>query len=131
MYGLTTGSMRTGTAHARAARTEERLPKDGSAVHIQPPAGDVGGQADERAGDLLGRGLPPQRDGRVELPLRVLDRRGIVRDVHGAVDAATYPVLIAVARFQPISATALTGELGLDRSVISRRASRLTAAPAC
>ena len=52
----------------------------------------------------------------------------IVRDVHAAVDPATYPVLVAVARFQPVSAAALTAELGLDRSVISRRASRLIAA---
>ncbi|MFB8277622.1 MarR family winged helix-turn-helix transcriptional regulator [Nocardia colli] len=41
------------------------------------------------------------------------------------VDPATYPVLSALDRFGPRSAAALTAEIGLDRSVTSRHASRL------
>lgn len=41
------------------------------------------------------------------------------------VDEATYPVLSALGRFGPRSAAALAAEIGLDRSVTSRHATRL------
>ena len=43
------------------------------------------------------------------------------------VDEATYPVLSGLGRFGPLSAAALGAELGLDRSVVSRHATRLEA----
>lgn len=41
------------------------------------------------------------------------------------VDVSTYPVLSALGRFGPRSAAALSAEIGLDRSVTSRHATRL------
>lgn len=43
----------------------------------------------------------------------------------GGLDEATYPVLSALGRFGPLSAAALGAEIGLDRSVVSRHATRL------
>ena len=40
----------------------------------------------------------------------------------------TYPVISALARFGPLSAAQLSEETGIDRSVVSRRATRLEAA---
>ncbi|MDH6132198.1 DNA-binding MarR family transcriptional regulator [Kitasatospora sp. MAA4] len=45
-----------------------------------------------------------------------------------AVDEVSYPVLSGLARTGPCSAADLAGEVGLDRSGVSRRASRLEAA---
>ena len=45
----------------------------------------------------------------------------------GNLDEATYPVLSALGRFGPLSAAALGAEIGLDRSVVSRHATRLEA----
>lgn len=42
-----------------------------------------------------------------------------------AVDEVTYPVLSGLARFGPCSAADLATEIGLDRSGVSRRATRL------
>ncbi len=50
----------------------------------------------------------------------------LVDGVHDAVDAASYPVLSGVARLQPVTAAALGSAVGLDRSVVSRRAAALT-----
>lgn len=52
----------------------------------------------------------------------------LVRGVHDALDVAAYPVISGVARAAPISATALGEEIGLDRSIVSRRAARLIVA---
>jgi len=52
----------------------------------------------------------------------------ITDELGGVVDSATYPVLSAVDRIGPSSAAALGVEIGLDRSVVSRRASRLVGA---
>jgi DNA-binding MarR family transcriptional regulator len=52
----------------------------------------------------------------------------VTDEVGGVVDSATYPVLSAVDRIGPSSAAALGAELGLDRSVVSRRASCLVGA---
>ncbi len=41
------------------------------------------------------------------------------------VDATTYPVLSGIARWQPISATNLALEIGIDRTATTRYASRL------
>lgn len=41
------------------------------------------------------------------------------------VDSTTYPVLSGVARWQPISATNLAQEIGIDRTATTRYASRL------
>jgi DNA-binding MarR family transcriptional regulator len=49
----------------------------------------------------------------------------VTHELGGVVDSATYPVLSAVDRIGPSSAAALGVEIGLDRSVVSRRASRL------
>jgi DNA-binding MarR family transcriptional regulator len=52
----------------------------------------------------------------------------ITDELGGVVDSATYPVLSAVDRIGPSSAAVLGVEIGLDRSVVSRRASRLVGA---
>ncbi|MFG1792102.1 MarR family winged helix-turn-helix transcriptional regulator [Nocardia sp. NPDC049149] len=61
--------------------------------------------------------------------LRRRTREGIYAELAGgldpAVDTATYPVLSALARRGPSSAAALAVEIGLDRSVTSRHATRL------
>ena len=49
----------------------------------------------------------------------------LVLGVHEALDAAAYPVISGLARTGPMTATALGEEIGLDRSVVSRRAARL------
>lgn len=48
--------------------------------------------------------------------------------VHDGLDEATYPVMSGVSRFGPLSAAQLAEEIGLDRSVVSRHASRLVEA---
>ena len=45
-----------------------------------------------------------------------------------ALDEATYPVISGLARFGTRSAAQLAEEIGLDRSVVSRHAARLTQA---
>ena len=65
-------------------------------------------------------GVLLQRSFRTELYAVLVD------GVHDAVDAASYPVLSGVARRQPVTAAALGGVVGLDRSVVSRRAAALT-----
>jgi DNA-binding MarR family transcriptional regulator len=45
-----------------------------------------------------------------------------------ALDEATYPVISALDRYGPRSAAQLAEDIGLDRSVVSRHASRLAAA---
>jgi DNA-binding MarR family transcriptional regulator len=45
-----------------------------------------------------------------------------------ALDPSTYPVISGLARFGPLSAAQLAEEIGIDRSVVSRHASRLEAA---
>jgi DNA-binding MarR family transcriptional regulator len=61
--------------------------------------------------------------------LRRRTREGIYAELteglDAAVDTATYPVLSALARWGPRSAAALAVEIGLDRSVTSRHATRL------
>ncbi|WP_433196133.1 MarR family winged helix-turn-helix transcriptional regulator [Nocardia sp. CA-107356] len=61
--------------------------------------------------------------------LRRRTREGIYAELteglDPAVDTATYPVLSALARWGPRSAAALAVEIGLDRSVASRHATRL------
>ncbi|MFI6170723.1 MarR family winged helix-turn-helix transcriptional regulator [Nocardia sp. NPDC051052] len=61
--------------------------------------------------------------------LRRRTREGIYAELtqgmDPAVDTATYPVLSALARWGPRSAAALAAEIGLDRSVTSRHATRL------
>jgi DNA-binding MarR family transcriptional regulator len=48
--------------------------------------------------------------------------------VGDALDESTYPVISALARFGPRSAAQLSEEIGIDRSVVSRHASRLVEA---
>ncbi|MFG1925246.1 MarR family winged helix-turn-helix transcriptional regulator [Cryptosporangium sp. NPDC048952] len=48
--------------------------------------------------------------------------------LHDAVDPAAYPVLSGIDRYGPSTAAALGHRIGLDRSIVSRRAARLTAA---
>jgi DNA-binding MarR family transcriptional regulator len=48
--------------------------------------------------------------------------------VADGLDGATYPVLSGVARTGPVSAARLGQEIGLDRSIVSRRAARLVSA---
>ena len=52
----------------------------------------------------------------------------LTTNVHRAVDPAAYPVLSGVARLGPISAATLGHEIGLDRSIVSRRAAALIGA---
>jgi hypothetical protein len=46
-------------------------------------------------------------------------------DLDPAIDEATYPVVSGLARLGPRSAAQLAVELGIDRSVVSRHATRL------
>ena len=45
-----------------------------------------------------------------------------------SLDEATYPVISGLARYGPMSAARLAEEIGLDRSVVSRHATRLARA---
>lgn len=76
----------------------------------------VGHEVADALGQLLRRGT------RANLYARLTEGLG------PAVDEVTYPVLSGLARTGPRSAADLAGEIGLDRSGVSRRASRLEAA---
>ncbi|GAB2699910.1 MarR family winged helix-turn-helix transcriptional regulator [Kitasatospora kifunensis] len=54
--------------------------------------------------------------------------RGLTEGLGEGVDELTYPVLSGLARTGPCSAAELAPEVGLDRSGVTRRASRLEAA---
>jgi DNA-binding MarR family transcriptional regulator len=77
---------------------------------------DPGAQIAEALGLLLRRGA----------------RSGLYRELTAglgdAVDELTYPVLSGLARMGPRTAAALADDVGLDRSGVSRYASRLEAA---
>jgi DNA-binding MarR family transcriptional regulator len=79
-------------------------------------AGD--GIADELAGAL---GQLLLRNNRARLYDSIVE--GI-----GGVDATTYPVLSGLARVGPATASELAGQIGLDRTVTTRYATRLEAA---
>ncbi|MFT3851718.1 MAG: MarR family transcriptional regulator [Ilumatobacteraceae bacterium] len=49
----------------------------------------------------------------------------LTEGIDPTVDEATYPVLSGIARFGPCNAASLAHDIGLDRSVVSRHASRL------
>jgi MarR family transcriptional regulator, lower aerobic nicotinate degradation pathway regulator len=66
-------------------------------------------------------GLLPQRRHRARL------YRELLEPFAGKVDEATYPVLSGLARVGPTTAAKLGGEVGLDRSVVSRHSDRLEA----
>jgi DNA-binding MarR family transcriptional regulator len=53
---------------------------------------------------------------------------GLTDGLDGALDSSTYPVISGLARFGSLSAAQLSEEIGIDRSVVSRHASRLEAA---
>ncbi|WP_249416583.1 MarR family winged helix-turn-helix transcriptional regulator [Streptomyces sp. TS71-3] len=78
--------------------------------------GDAGSEIAEVLGLLL------RRTTRVEL------YRALTEGMGEAVDELTYPVLSGLARTGPCSAADLAPEAGLDRSGVTRRASRLEAA---
>src|SRR5438093_1162313 len=74
---------------------------------------DVGHEIADALGALLKRGT------RAQLYERLTAGLG------EAVDKTTYPVLSGLARTGPCSAADLAGEIGLDRSGVTRRATRL------
>ncbi len=74
---------------------------------------DVGHEIADALGALLKRGT------RAHLYQRLTEGLG------EAVDEVTYPVLSGLARTGPCSAADLAGEIGLDRSGVTRRATRL------
>ncbi|AUG79067.1 MarR family transcriptional regulator [Kitasatospora sp. MMS16-BH015] len=51
--------------------------------------------------------------------------RALTEGLHEGLDELTYPVLSALARTGPRSAAELAAEVGLDRSGVTRRATRL------
>jgi DNA-binding MarR family transcriptional regulator len=53
---------------------------------------------------------------------------GLTEGLDEALDSSTYPVVSGLARFGPRSAAQLSEEIGIDRSVVSRHATRLEAA---
>ena len=53
---------------------------------------------------------------------------GLTEGLDEALDSSTYPVISGLARFGPLSAAKLSEEIGIDRSVVSRHATRLEAA---
>lgn len=67
--------------------------------------------------DILGRLL--RRDARARLYAT------LTAGLDGALDEATYPVISGLARVGPRSAAQLAASIGIDRSVVSRHASRL------
>ncbi|MHB9861163.1 MarR family winged helix-turn-helix transcriptional regulator [Streptomyces sp. YIM S03343] len=77
---------------------------------------DVGHEIADALGILL------RRTTRVQLHKKLTEGMG------EAVDELTYPVLSALARTGPRSAAELAPDVGLDRSGVTRRASRLEAA---
>ncbi|MEU6775099.1 MarR family transcriptional regulator [Streptomyces sp. NPDC046759] len=74
---------------------------------------DAGHEIADALGALL------RRSTRARLYARLTDGLG------EAVDETTYPVLSGLARTGPCSAADLAGEIGLDRSGVTRRATRL------
>ncbi|WP_031064333.1 MarR family winged helix-turn-helix transcriptional regulator [Streptomyces sp. NRRL WC-3742] len=74
---------------------------------------DVGHEIADALGTLLKRGT------RAQLYSRLTEGLG------EAVDETTYPVLSGLDRTGPRSAADLAGEIGLDRSGVTRRATRL------
>lgn len=72
-----------------------------------------GGEVAETLGRLLLRGT------RARLYAR------LTAGLDGALDEATYPVISGLARLGPQSAARLAADIGLDRSVVSRHATRL------
>ncbi|ANP56724.1 DNA-binding MarR family transcriptional regulator [Streptomyces griseochromogenes] len=74
---------------------------------------DVGHEIADALAALL------KRDTRTQLYQRLTEGLG------DAVDETTYPVLSGLARTGPRSAADLAGEIGLDRSGVTRRATRL------
>ena len=83
-------------------------------------AGCVENDAGREIADALGVLL--KRSSRIEL------HRSLTAGMAEGVDELTYPVLSGLARTGPRSAADLAAEVGLDRSGITRRASRLAAA---
>lgn len=77
---------------------------------------ETGHEIADALGDLLKR------------TLRAGLYRALTEDLGEAVDEVTYPVLSGLARTGPRSAADLAADVGLDRSGVSRRASRLEAA---
>ncbi|MFI6445722.1 MarR family winged helix-turn-helix transcriptional regulator [Kitasatospora sp. NPDC050543] len=77
---------------------------------------DVGNEIADALGVLL------RRSARAQLYERLTEGLG------EAVDDVTYPVLSGLARTGPCSAADLADEIGLDRSGVTRRATRLEAA---
>ncbi|OKK17218.1 MarR family transcriptional regulator [Streptomyces sp. CB00455] len=67
-------------------------------------------------------GVLLKRSTRIEL------HRALTAGMGEAVDELTYPVLSGLARTGPLSAAELAPDVGLDRSGVTRRASRLEAA---
>jgi DNA-binding MarR family transcriptional regulator len=53
---------------------------------------------------------------------------GLTAGLGDALDPSTYPVISGLARFGPLSAAQLSDEIGIDRSVVSRHATRLEGA---
>ncbi|CAM4448251.1 MarR family winged helix-turn-helix transcriptional regulator [Nocardia ninae] len=80
-------------------------------------------------GDMAEQGTGAQVAAAIAELLRRRTREGIYAELteglDPAVDTTTYPVLSALARWGPRSAAALATEIGLDRSVTSRHATRL------
>jgi len=77
---------------------------------------NAGHEIAEALGVLLNRGT------RIEL------HRTLTIGMGEAVDELTYPILSGLARTGPLSAADLAPDVGLDRSGVTRRASRLEAA---
>jgi DNA-binding MarR family transcriptional regulator len=75
-----------------------------------------GGEVAEILGQLLRRGT------RVRLYAR------LTAGLNPALDEATYPVISGLARSGPQSAAQLAADIGIDRSVVSRHATRLAQA---
>ncbi|MCC2277676.1 MarR family transcriptional regulator [Streptomyces sp. ET3-23] len=74
---------------------------------------DVGHEIADALGTLLKRGTRAHLYGR------------LTKGLGEAVDETTYPVLSGLARTGSCSAADLAGEIGLDRSGVTRRATRL------
>lgn len=73
----------------------------------------VGHEIADALGVLLGRNT------------RARLQRALTQGMGEAVDELTYPILSALARIGPRSAADLAPDTGLDRSVVTRRASQL------
>lgn len=85
-------------------------------------------RTDNRTDEKVGHRVADALGELLKRSLRANLYQGLTEHLGEGVDEVTYPVLSGLARTGPCSAAELAAGVGLDRSGVSRRASRLEAA---